>query len=79
MAYLCHLVNLGVFRKIKVNFLLVGHTHENIDQMFSRFSIALRQHDAFTLEQLMEVAHNCLQQQPEVVKVDGSFNWTLLV
>ena len=76
MAYLCHLVNLGVFRKIKVNFLLVGHTHENIDQMFSRFSIALRQHDAFTLEQLMEVAHNCLQQQPEVVKVDGSFNWT---
>ena len=76
MAYLCHLVNLGVFKKVKVNYLLVGHTHEFIDQMFSRFSLALRHEDAFTLEQLMDVAHNSLQQHPEVVKVEGSFNWT---
>ena len=75
MGYLCHLVNLGVFTKIKVNFLLVGHTHENIDQMFSRFSIALRQKECLTLDELMEVAKNSLQQQPEVVKVEASFNW----
>ena len=75
MGYLCHLVNLGVFTKIKVNFLLVGHTHENIDQMFSRFSIALRQYDCLTLDKLMEVAKNSLQPQPEVVKVKGNFNW----
>jgi hypothetical protein len=27
MAFLSYLVYLGIFRKIKVNFLLVGHTH----------------------------------------------------
>ena len=35
--YLSILVNQGLFRKVKVNFLLVGHTHDHIDQMFSTF------------------------------------------
>ena len=39
MAYLGLLVEKGVFKKVKVNFLMVGHTHENIDQLFSRFSV----------------------------------------
>ena len=73
MGYLCHLVNLGVFSKVKVNFLLVGHTHENIDQHFSRFSIALRQRDCLTLDDLMKVATDSLQQQPEVVNRQTDF------
>jgi hypothetical protein len=31
------LVELGIFQKVKVGFLLLGHTHDHIDQMFSRF------------------------------------------
>ena len=41
-GYLNMLVELGIFKKIKVGFLLVGHTHDHIDQMFSRFSVTLR-------------------------------------
>ena len=37
MTYLHMLVKLKVFKKIKIGFLLVGHTHDQIDQMFSRF------------------------------------------
>ena len=37
-GYLSMLVEQAVFRKVKVNFLLVGHTHDHIDQMFSTFS-----------------------------------------
>ena len=37
-GYLSMLVKQGVFRKVKVNFLLVGHTHDHIDQTFSTFS-----------------------------------------
>jgi len=37
-----HLVNEGVFDKIKVSFLPVGHTHEDIDQMFSIISKHLK-------------------------------------
>jgi hypothetical protein len=29
-------VQKGVFREVYVNFLLVGHTHENIDAIFGR-------------------------------------------
>ena len=31
-GYLSMLVKKGIFKKIKVNFLLVGHTHDHIDQ-----------------------------------------------
>ena len=37
-GYLSMLVEKGIFKKVKVNFVLVGHTHDHIDQMFSRFS-----------------------------------------
>jgi hypothetical protein len=45
-GYLAWLVSRGVFREIYVSFLPVGHTHADIDQMFSRFSVYLRCHDA---------------------------------
>ncbi|KAK3262205.1 hypothetical protein CYMTET_28923 [Cymbomonas tetramitiformis] len=48
------LVN-DMFRKVKIDFLLVGHTHENIDQMFSRSSVRLRRKQAWTLEEMMEM------------------------
>ena len=35
-----------VFKKIIVSFLPVGHTHEDIDQFFSRLAVYLRSHNA---------------------------------
>jgi hypothetical protein len=40
-AFLSLLVQLKVFRKIKVNFLVVGHTHEDVDQWFSQLNRVL--------------------------------------
>jgi hypothetical protein len=37
-GYLSILVYRGLFKKVKVKFLLVGHTHDHIDKMFSTFS-----------------------------------------
>ena len=39
--------------QIKVSFLVVGHTHENIDQMFSCFARRLTKREAHTLLDLM--------------------------
>ncbi|EDO47189.1 predicted protein [Nematostella vectensis] len=35
--------------KVKVNFLMVGHTHEAVDQLFNKFSEALRKQNTLTL------------------------------
>jgi hypothetical protein len=43
-----------VFREVYVNFLLVGHTHEDIDAMFGRWSCRLRENDYPTLPMLMK-------------------------
>jgi hypothetical protein len=46
MGYLGTLVKAGVIQEAFVHFLPVGHTHEDIDQLFSRVSVYMRRHDA---------------------------------
>ena len=39
LGFLSLLVKLGIFRKVKLGFLRVGHTHEDVDRVFSRYVI----------------------------------------
>ena len=48
------LVHMGVFREVYVNFLLVGHTHEDIDALFGRWSMILKEIDFLTIPLLMK-------------------------
>jgi hypothetical protein len=36
-AFLSLLVAKGIFKQVYVGFLMVGHTHEDVDAMFSKF------------------------------------------
>ena len=51
-AFLALLVHHNIFDKIVVSFLPVGHTHEDIDQMFSRFAEYLRCHCALSPDEM---------------------------
>ena len=51
-GYLAYLLHMGIFQEIEVAFLPVGHTHEDIDQFFSRISVYLRVHNAPCREDL---------------------------
>ena len=53
-GYLSLLVEIGIFQKVKVGFLLVGNTHDHIDQMFIRFSVALKRENVGSLPLLIE-------------------------
>nr|XP_054753079.1 uncharacterized protein LOC129258865 isoform X1 [Lytechinus pictus] len=53
-AFLSLLVELKIFKKIKVGFLMVGHTHEDIDQLFSRISTHLKKKNITTLPKLLQ-------------------------
>ena len=48
LAYAGDLVRAGKFTKVHVNMLIVGHTHEDIDQVFSRFSVFLKTDSGLT-------------------------------
>ena len=75
LAYLCMLVDKGIFDKIKVGFLLVGHTHDQIDQMFSTFSRRLGRNDAFTLEEMMSIVKESYTPRPEVCHLKETYDF----
>jgi hypothetical protein len=53
--YLHMLVLKGMFKKIKVGFLLIGHTHDQIGQIFSRFFVKLAKSKAFGYDDLCKI------------------------
>jgi hypothetical protein len=43
-----------IFQKVKVGFLLVGHTYDHIDQMFNHFLVTLKRKNIGSLPSLIE-------------------------
>jgi len=54
ISYLEFLVQMGVSAEATAAFLPGGHTHEDIDQFFSRTASHLRHRDALTIEDLTQ-------------------------
>jgi hypothetical protein len=64
-AFCSLLVYRAVFREIYINFLIVGHTHEDIDALFGRWSSMLKTHDYLTVPRLMKSFMDC-ETQPVI-------------
>lgn len=57
-----------------MSFLLVGHTHEDVDQCFSKISQKLKEKDALTIPHLEALINNSQTPQPHVSKVNTVWN-----
>ena len=66
MSYWSLLVAKGIFRETHVSFLLVGHTHEDIDALFGRWSQDLYRATFFTLPSLMKSFMICGGDKPPI-------------
>ena len=65
-SYLAHLVQrAGMFVEVKVHFLIVGHTHDRVDQFFSCISRHLHTVDVWTVQQLHEAIRASYGQHAE--------------
>ena len=53
-AYWSLLVAKRIFREMYVNFMIVGHTHNNIDALFGRWSMLLKKENFPTIPTLMK-------------------------
>jgi hypothetical protein len=73
-AYLQGLVDCGVFKEINVFFFQVGHTHCDIDQLFSRIANFLKGKHCFSFDQLCEMIKLALGGLGNFVKYAGKLN-----
>ena len=65
----------GTFRKVIVSFLPVGHTHEDIDQFFSRIGMLLRRKDAHSRIDLARIIGEVNASSKEWGKVRLVRHW----
>ena len=79
--FIALLVRWGLFDEITLNFLMVGHTHEDIDQLFGCLADWLRENEAATPEDLRRAWQSCYTdawgRKPvcEIVKVMAGLAW----
>ncbi|KAL3699659.1 hypothetical protein R1sor_017681 [Riccia sorocarpa] len=69
LAFCSELVKRSIFETVEINFLMVGHTHEDIDALFSKYEDGLRvEQDEPALDELEKElqAENEMQLQPYV-------------
>ncbi|XP_078586053.1 uncharacterized protein LOC144877086 [Branchiostoma floridae x Branchiostoma japonicum] len=69
LAFCSELVRRKIVKKVKLSFLMVGHTHEDVDQFFSRISTTLQKSEATTLPELQALIESSYTPQPEAFEV----------
>ena len=75
LAYLNMLVRKRIFKKIKLGFLIVGHTHDTIDQMFSKFSKKLNRVKCFSLPVLERELKSAYTPTPVITLLIETFDF----
>lgn len=81
MAFCVYLIHIGMFRRLTVNFLPIGHTHEDIDRRFSRVSVHLKQRTTATISDLHQALQNSQPIRTEcfVSRVEGMNNFSMAI
>jgi hypothetical protein len=76
MAFCLLVTARGIFKEVTVGFLVVGHTHEDIDPYFSYLSKLLKQKNTYVLADLMKAFMDSQKPVvfiPELVQEVGDF------
>ncbi|XP_070550483.1 uncharacterized protein [Ptychodera flava] len=68
------LVEYAIFEEVFFNFLPVGHTHEDVDQMFSKIAEKLFRSDVYTISDLMSTVVDSYSPNINATLVGSLFN-----
>ncbi|XP_078610377.1 uncharacterized protein LOC144881295 [Branchiostoma floridae x Branchiostoma japonicum] len=79
IAFCTWLVKLQVFQKVKLGYLMAGHTHEDVDQMFSRFSVKLQRQDATTIPELFTTIEASYAPKPQCRLIQALWDYRTLM
>lgn len=75
-AFCQWLVAMGFCDFIELCFLPVGHTHERVDQLFSRVSLALSRAAAFCLEVFLDIVRWAFTPKPNVQELSVTLDFS---
>ena len=76
------LVGLGFFREVELSFLIVGHTHEDIDQRFSCISSMLKRSDVDSLKEMLNLIQRGTSPTEAFVSarlLENVWDWKLFI
>ncbi|CAG2239875.1 unnamed protein product [Mytilus edulis] len=74
VGMMAYLVKKKIVKEVWMSFLIVGHTHEDVDQSFSKISHKLRTNDAITLPELHTLIRESQSPLPEIEDTRGVWN-----
>jgi len=74
-AYAHMLVDCGLFQQVQIHFLPVGHTHCDIDQLFSRISVHLYGNNCWDFKDLLRKARAACKMVKYVRRLYGFANF----
>lgn len=69
LGMMAYLVKKGYLEEVYISFLFVGHTHEDVDQSFSKISQRLKTTDALTSDELLTVIRQSHTPEPTVREI----------
>ena len=72
-------VELGIIQKVKVGFLLVGHTHDHIDQMFIHFAVTLGRKNFGSLPSLTKMIINTYSPYHILLTLEETINMQIFI
>ena len=78
IAFVVWLVEIGWFVEVMLSMLPVGHTHIDVDQMFSTFSLWLDKHSVEHVNEIVDKvgeAYKSQQTRPSASFIPVVFNW----
>ncbi|CAC5418453.1 unnamed protein product [Mytilus coruscus] len=75
IMFLAMLVKMEIVKKIKLTFLMVGHTHEDVDQLFSRISVKASKEKTTTIPSLLDLIKRSYTLQPIAKHVESLYNF----
>ncbi|XP_076090729.1 uncharacterized protein LOC143062813 isoform X2 [Mytilus galloprovincialis] len=78
LMFLAMLVKAEIVKKIKLSFLMVGHTHEDVDQFFSRISVKCHQQAAVTLPDLHQLISTSVKPMPSIQHINSLWDFRKL-
>jgi hypothetical protein len=74
LSFLSFLVHVGIFDEVQLGFLMVGHTHEDIDALFGNISKWLKRNNALTVPEFISGCKQANRLVQDVIVLHNLFD-----